>query len=133
MKSRYRILWLDHTGIASSLVCAIHCAALPMVTTFLPLLGLTFLANPIVEIFMLSLSLCVGLFALLTAYRLHQQKLPISILLIGFLLIGLGHFIQHTEAFLIPVGGLFIALAHLLNIKAHKKFNTHQHHKNENP
>lgn len=132
MKSRHKILWLDQTGIAASLACAIHCAALPLVTTLLPLVGLTFLANPLVEILMLGLSLCIGLIALLTAYRLHQQKLPISILLMGFLLIGLGHFIAHSEAFLIPIGGLFIAAAHLFNIKAHKNFNTHQHPKNEN-
>lgn len=132
MKNRHRILLLDQTGIAASLACAIHCAALPLLTTLLPLVGLTFLANPLVEISMLILSLCIGLFALTTAYRLHQQKLPISILLAGFLFIGLGHFIAHAEAFLIPLGGLLIAAAHFFNIKAHKNFNTHQHLKNEN-
>lgn len=132
MKSRNRILWLDQTGIAASIACAIHCAALPLVATLLPLVGLTFLANPLVEISMLSLSLCVGLLALFTAYRLHQQMLPILILLAGFLLIGVGHFIPHQEAILIPTGGLLIAAAHFFNIKAHKKFNIHQHLKNEN-
>lgn len=132
MKNRNRILWLDQTGVATSLACAIHCAALPLVTTLLPLAGLTFLANPMIEILMLSLSLCIGLVALFSAYRLHQQKLPILILSAGFLLIGLGHFIHHAEAFLIPIGGLLIAMAHLFNIKAHKNLSTHQHHEHEN-
>lgn len=130
MKS-LNILWLDQTGILASIACAIHCAALPLATTLLPLIGLTFLSNPLVEISMLSLSLCIGLVALITAYRLHQQKLPILILLAGFLMIGLGHFIHHKEAILIPIGGLLIAAAHLFNIKAHKKFNIHKHLKNE--
>lgn len=131
MKSRDKILWLDHTGIAASLACAVHCAALPLVTTLIPLVGLTFLANPLVEIFMLTLSLCIGMLALLSAYRLHQQKLPLFILLSGFLCVGLGHYLTYAEVFLIPTGGLLIAAAHLFNLKAHKNLNTHQQLKNE--
>ena len=127
-----RILDLDQTGVVASLVCAIHCALLPFAVTILPLLGLTFLANPIFEIVMIALSLCVGLMALLTSYRSHKQKRPILLLSIGFIFIVLGHLIENTEAVLIPIGGLIIALAHLINIKANKNLSTHQHLKDEN-
>ncbi|MES2446579.1 MAG: MerC domain-containing protein [Bacteroidota bacterium] len=126
-----RILYLDQTGVVASLVCAIHCALLPFAITILPLLGLTFLANPIFEIVMIALSLCIGLMALLTSYRSHQQKSPILLLSLGFIFIVLGHLIENTEAVLIPIGGLMIAFAHLVNIKANKNLSTHQHLKDE--
>ena len=132
MKNRNRILLLDRTGITASIACAIHCAALPLIATLLPLWGLEFLANPFVEFLMLSLSVVIGFIALFSSYRTHHQKLPIILLLLGFTTIAFGHYIENTEAILIPLGGLLIAAAHLFNIKAHKNFNTHQHLRNEN-
>ncbi|HXD83673.1 MAG TPA: MerC domain-containing protein, partial [Rudaea sp.] len=35
----------DRLGAAASLLCAVHCAALPFVLALLPALGLGFLAN----------------------------------------------------------------------------------------
>jgi hypothetical protein len=40
---------LDSIGITASTLCAIHCAAMPLLFTSLPLLGLGFLANAWVE------------------------------------------------------------------------------------
>jgi hypothetical protein len=40
---------LDRIGMTASTACAIHCAAVPLLITSLPLIGLGFLANPWVE------------------------------------------------------------------------------------
>lgn len=109
---------LDHLGIAASIACAIHCAALPLMITALPLLGLEFLTNIWVEIFMISLSLVVGFSSLSYSYPLHKKMLPIFILVIGFFLIAAGHFIlKDLEAIIVPAGGFTIAAAHLINWK----------------
>lgn len=118
MKSSTKQERLDHLGITASIACAIHCAALPLVITALPLVGLEFLANIWVEISMICLSLIVGIYSLGTAYPKHKKLYPILILLAGFVLIGSGHFLfEDLEAVIVPLGGFTIAAAHLVNWK----------------
>jgi hypothetical protein len=116
MKTRLRAGRLDQLGMVASLACAIHCAALPLVATLLPLLGLEFLANPTVEMVMIGLSLIIGIWSLTGSYPLHKKRAPMLVLLAGFSFIALGHFLFETaEAVLIPIGGFTIAAAHYLN------------------
>ena len=116
MKSILKSLKPDQWGIIASVGCAIHCAALPLIITTLPLLGLGFLGNIWVEIIMILISILVGIYALSTSYPKHKKALPILILLLGFLLIALGHVVfEEIEAILVPIGGLTIAAAHLIN------------------
>ncbi len=109
---------LDQLGITASLACAIHCAVLPFVLTSLPLLGLGFLAHSWVEIVMIGISLIIGVYSLSTSYTKHKRPFPIAILVMGFLMIGTGHYlIENMEAILIPMGGFTIAFAHYVNWK----------------
>ncbi|SEA78676.1 MerC domain-containing protein [Pedobacter hartonius] len=118
MKSFPKHERLDHLGMAASIACAIHCAALPLVITALPLLGLEFLANTGVEISMICLSLIVGIYSLRISYPKHRKVLPVLVLVTGFLLIAAGHFIfESLEALIVPLGGFTIAAAHLINWK----------------
>jgi hypothetical protein len=118
MKSSVKHARLDQLGITASIACAIHCAALPLAITALPLLGLEFLADIRVEVSMICLSLVVGIYSIGGSYPKHRKVLPIFILIIGFLLIGTGHFIfGNLEAIIVPMGGFTIAAAHLVNWK----------------
>lgn len=109
---------LDQLGITASLACAIHCAVLPFVLTTLPLFGLSFLAHNWVEVVMIGLSLVVGVYSLSTSFPKHKKLLPVIVLVIGFGLIGTGHYlIESMEAVLIPMGGFTIAIAHFINWK----------------
>ncbi len=106
----------DQWGIIASIGCAIHCAVLPLIITTLPLLGLEFLANIWVEIIMICISLLVGVYALSGSYPKHKKGLPVLILIFGFLIIAAGHLVfENIEAILVPIGGLTIAAAHLIN------------------
>lgn len=79
-------------------------------------MGLEFLADSRVEVFMICLSLLIGISALGTSYVKHKKFLPAIILIAGILMIAAGHHIMHKwEALLIPIGGVVIAAAHLLN------------------
>lgn len=107
---------LDQFGITASVACAIHCAALPFLITLLPLWGLSFLANSWIEMSMIALSLIIGTWSLARSYPKHKRIVPILVLITGFMLIGTGHYsLEFLEPILIPLGGLTIALAHLLN------------------
>ena len=125
MKSLLQYGNLDKIGITASIACAIHCAALPVIITSLPLLGLGFLANIWFEMGMISLSLIIGTYALLSSYPKHKKALPILVLVGGFLCIGSGHLlIENMESILIPTGGILIAAAHLINWR-HTKICSH--------
>ena len=118
MKTLLRAGRLDRLGMIASLSCAIHCAALPLVATVLPLLGLEFLANPEVETTMIALSAIIGFWSLIASYPLHKKLTPLLVLVTGFSFIASGHFLFATaEAVLVPLGGFGIATAHYLNWK----------------
>lgn len=116
MKPLLRSSRLDQVGMTASIACAIHCAALPFLITTLPLWGLSFLAHSWVEVSMICLSLVIGTWSLARSFPKHKKILPVLVLILGFTLIGCGHYLIHDlEAILIPLGGFTIAGAHLIN------------------
>ena len=120
MKSVKHTSKLDNIGMTASVLCAIHCAVVPVLLTSLPLLGLGFLANPWVEWSMIIFALIIGTYTIGSSYfRTHRKLLPILLLVMGFLIIISGHLFITTwqEAIIVPIGGLTIATAHFFNYK----------------
>ena len=106
--------------MTASVLCAIHCAIVPILITSLPLIGMGFLANPWLEWSMIILALFIGFYAIgLSYFRTHHKLLPPILLITGFLVIIAGHlFITGWhEAIIVPVGGLLIATAHFFNFR----------------
>ncbi len=113
-------LKLDNVGMTASVLCAIHCAIVPLLITSLPLLGLGFLANPWFEWGMILFALCIGTCAIgITYIRKRHSILPFILLILGFIIIILGHLFVTSwrEAIIVPIGGLLIAAAHFFNYK----------------
>jgi hypothetical protein len=111
---------LDNAGMTASILCAIHCATVPLLITVLPLVGLGFLANPLVEWSMIIFAVLVGFYAIGSSYlRVHHKIMPVILLLAGFMVIIAGHlFVQGwREAMVVPLGGLLIATAHFVNYR----------------
>lgn len=111
---------LDNVGMTASLLCAIHCAIVPLLITVLPLAGLGFLANPLIEWSMIIFALVVGSYAIGLSYvHTHHKALPVLLLIAGFVIIIIGHvFVRGWhEALVVPVGGLTIATAHFFNFR----------------
>ncbi len=111
---------LDNVGMTASLLCAVHCAIVPILITTLPLLGLGFLANHWLEWGMILFALFIGVYAIgLSFFRTHHRALPMILLILGFLIIIAGHlFIRNwREAIIVPMGGLLIAIAHFFNFR----------------
>jgi len=123
---------LDHAGMTASILCAAHCAIVPLLITVLPLAGLGFLANPLVEWSMIIFALFVGCYAIGSSYfRIHHEALPVMVLIAGFLVIIAGHIWVHgwREALIVPMGGLLIATAHLINYRYARLYTKHEHHR----
>lgn len=120
MKSARHSSKLDNIGMTASVLCAIHCAVVPMLITVLPLIGLGFLANPLFEWSMIIFALFIGVFAIGQSYfRQHHKLLPPVLLLLGFAVIITGHVLVRgaKEALVVPLGGLLIATAHFFNYR----------------
>ena len=120
IKSHFIGLHLDFVGFSASMLCAIHCAVLPFLLTLAPLAGLQFLENPWIEYSFIILSLLIAANALVHGYRRHHHKsLALFVALVGFLLIALGRLIEleWTEILFTSLGGVTIAIAHLINWK----------------
>jgi hypothetical protein len=111
---------LDNVGITASTLCAIHCAVVPLIITTLPLIGLSFLANPWVEWSMIILALIIGVSSIsLSYFKTHHRLLPLGLLVTGFVIIIVGHTLISGwfEAIIVPLGGFTIAAAHFVNYK----------------
>lgn len=108
---------LDKFGMGVSILCAIHCALLPILITTLPLLGAEFFANPLLEILIISLSFVIGVTSLSTSWQRHQNRLPVILMITGFASILAGHFWlpDSLEWLLLTAGGLTVACAHYVN------------------
>ncbi len=115
---------VDKFGVFTSMVCAVHCSVLPIISSLLPLSGLSFFEKPEVEFGFIGMSLIIALYSLIPSYlKIHKSKTPSLIVLFGFSLITLGHLsgLEAMEAYTSTLGGLSIAFAHILNITLLKK------------
>lgn len=132
-------LKLDLLGFSASAICAVHCALMPFIIVFLPLMGLQFIANPAVEYFFIAASLIIGSFTFKHGYFNHHKKIyPFMIFLSGFTIILIGHFFFHNHShevvadqdhavndellflMIAPIGAFIIAISHLINRRLSK-------------
>jgi cadmium resistance protein CadD (predicted permease) len=111
----------DNLGILASLICALHCAILPIFFTSLPILGVNIIHYFPLEIAMIVLTCAIGIYAIYGSYKKHHRKiLPIIIFSVGMFTIISKEFFEHGTIWfymLLSIGVLFIICAHLLNYK----------------
>jgi hypothetical protein len=114
---------LDRLGATGSLLCAIHCALLPMLIAVLPSLGIaTWLGEDFERGFVLFASL-LGLFTLIQGYRRHRAVRALGLLIPGLAALWLGsgyaplHHALLPHAVIMTFGGTLVGLAHLANLR----------------
>ncbi len=89
--------WRDWLGVAASVACAIHCAAMPLVVSFLPLLGLDFLAEPAFHQWMVAVCVAIAIVAFIPGWGRHRRCAPGAIAVVGLALISAGAFSEHPD------------------------------------
>lgn len=130
---------MDRFGSTSSLVCALHCALLPVLISLLPAMGLGALAWNGFEWAFVCFATSLGVFSLWIGYRRHRGYRALLFLVPGLALVWAGilwpgvhqRVVLHTV--LMSVGGTLIAVAHLINLRlshghVHDATCSHAHH-----
>lgn len=118
---------LDRVGATGSLVCAVHCALMPLFLALAPLVGWTLFAgvghnHDLEQAFVLFVTL-LGLFSLIWGYRRHRTFRALGMLLVGLAALWLGmlypplHDSVVAHAVMMTLGGTLVGLAHLVNLR----------------
>lgn len=112
----------DRFGATASFLCALHCAALPLVIAVLPALGLSFLANHAFERAFIVFASTLALASLAFGFRRHRRfrafwfLVPGVVLLLAGIVIDIeGALLVHAS--LVSLGGTLVALSHLTNLR----------------
>lgn len=114
---------MDKFGTTSSLVCALHCALLPVLISLLPALGLTVFAASGFEWAFVCFATLLGLLSLWLGFQRHKVYRALLFLAPGLLLVWLGVLVPAIHETVIPhavvmsIGGTLIAVAHLTNMR----------------
>ena len=115
--SSSRINW-DALGVTTSVVCAVHCAVLPLAVASLPLLGVNIIHNAGFEYGMIGLALVIGLRALWHGFRRHHQRLaPLLLFGTGMIFLIAKQIWHSYELALLPFAVAGIISAHVLNYR----------------
>ena len=113
---------LDRVGMTGSLLCALHCAALPIALLVLPSVGLALAFNDPIEWTFVGIATVVGALSLVRGFRLHRVALPLLLLVPGLVLLwgGIGwaplHHARIPHALAMALGGTLVAVAHYANL-----------------
>src|SRR5260221_14716648 len=84
--------YLDWTGAATSGLCALHCALLPVVAAVLPMVGLGLLVEERTEVALIGASAALGTISLSLGFRRHRSGRALIVLAIGLGMLALGRF-----------------------------------------
>ena len=85
-----RIRVLDRLGATGSLVCAIHCALLPLVIALLPSLGIATWLGEGFERGFVTFATLLGIFTLVWGYRRHREVRALGMLIPGLAALWIG-------------------------------------------
>lgn len=106
----------DLLGFAGSTLCALHCSALPVLLAMGMLSGFEWMESHWVEyVFFISALVLAGS-TILRSYFQHRKPLALLVVSAGFICFLIGIFQHnHAEIGLTTLGGILIAIAHIIN------------------
>ncbi|HMI79237.1 MAG TPA: MerC domain-containing protein [Ferruginibacter sp.] len=121
----------DALGIITSILCAVHCAVLPVLLTSMPVFGINIVHNLFFEWGMIGLAFVVGAYSLAHGYIKHHRVItPVLVFTIGFIFLVLKQFFAAIEYPLLAIAVAFIITAHYYNFRlCHQSKCTSPHHK----
>lgn len=111
----------DALAIGLSLLCLVHCLALPVLILALPAVTVWVSVPESAHAVVLALAIPASAVALTFGFRAHHAGMPTAIALIGLALLCFGVFgaeSERAETIATVIGGLLLAFAHALNLRA---------------
>ena len=116
-KKIIKLLPIERIGIILSIVCAVHCMAMPFLLFFAPMLLSSFVYSTFMELALVLSSFILAAILLFMDYRKHHKTLPLLLLFLG-ILVKVLEFIISSKSFEWVFGillGLSIGLAYWVN------------------
>jgi hypothetical protein len=113
---------LHKTCMTLSLLCLVHCLAMPFVITLLPLVAEGFL-NHTLEIVLVISSLIIAVLLLTKDYKIHHKLTPLILLLSAAILQYIGLFVvnEKHESLYVICGSILMAISYIINWNMHQK------------
>lgn len=114
---------LDRLGAMGSLLCAVHCAALPLLIALAPSLGAAAWLGDGFELGFVVFATVLSLFSVFWGYRRHGAVRALSLLLPGLAMLWLAVLFRPLHEAVIPhaiamtLGGTLVGLTHLANLR----------------
>ena len=117
-----RLRIADRIGAGASLLCAIHCALLPIAVALLPTVGLGSTGQIGFEQGFALFATLLALATLVLGYRRHRTGAALLWLVPGLALVWFGAFgpLGHSgigHAVVMSIGGTLVGAAHLINLR----------------
>jgi cation transport ATPase len=115
----YKNIW-DKISIISSIACAIHCVALPLFFTTLPLFGIEIMENKWLELVTIFTSLLIGGWAVVNGYlKFHKNKNVVLLFVVGIIVMLVSNFVEIVWIEIISkcIAASCLITAHTLNWK----------------
>ena len=85
--------WTDRMGMLASIGCAIHCAAMPFVISYLPSLGLSWMSGEGFHRWMAFICAAIAISAFVPGWRHHRRLAPALLGLVGVVLLSSAAFV----------------------------------------
>jgi hypothetical protein len=112
-----KINW-DALGITTSLLCAIHCALLPLLVASLPVLGINIIHNQLFEFGMIGLAFLIGTWALWHGFRYHHGRILPWLLFVAGIILLIAKQVWHSyELTILPFAVVLVLAAHVVNLR----------------
>ena len=112
---------VDIMGTTTSLACAVHCAAMPLLLSSGAISSHSWIANPLFEITILVITAFLIYNSIIKGFlNGKSNRYVFSIACIGLLLIVTHHLFSSAGTIVIIIGGILVALSHMLNLRTHR-------------
>lgn len=117
----------DKAAISLSVICTLHCLALPLVVILIPSLAVFHLEDEASHLWMLAAVVPTSLYALTMGCKKHKKFGVMAFAVVGLVVliatVLLGHNIlgEAGEKTLLATGAIIIALGHLKNYQLCKR------------
>lgn len=90
---------LDKAGAIISILCIIHCAAMPLILLFLPALSTVFIQDEgVTHRILFVMVVLVAAFSFIPGYRLHRKPKPLLFFAAGIIGLAVATFLAHDGA-----------------------------------
>lgn len=117
MSNKTKVSKASVIGFSASILCAIHCMAMPFILSFGVLGGMNFGSG--LEFGMIGISIIFGIWSIGTGYKKHGNRLVVALFVTGALLLSTYFLFAHSILVhtFNTLGGLMVAASFFWNFR----------------